>query len=179
MRFERVHSPDFCDCDPGEHDDHRHLKRKLEQISNEDPPQTTNKSVQTGERNKDEDADGQGGLLGITQGEMKTCELEHAALCNHWTEEHRDDADHRFCDPSQNEAVHKQSEIDGLKSAKECGRFSAVADFTKLNVGKNFSSPPVARKEEDGKLAAEAEPQPDQIAGNPLPANDSEMDRAG
>src|SRR2546429_9462478 len=107
MRFESVHSPDLCHRNPGEHDDHRHFKRKLEEISDEDSPQPTNESVKTGEWNKDEDADGQRCLLGITQSEMKSRELEHAALGNHRTEEHRNDTDHGLGDPSQDEAVHE------------------------------------------------------------------------
>src|SRR6266545_3127028 len=171
MCFESVHSPDLCHSNPGENDNHGHLECKLKEVGDQHSPKPTNKGVKPGERNKDEDADGQCCLLGITQSEMEPRELEHPALSNHRTEQYRNDTDHRLCDPSQNKAVHEQSEIDRLESAKECGRFSAVANLAKLHVGENFCPAPIARKEKDRQHAADAESPPDPIACNSLSGN--------
>ncbi len=62
---------DFRDGDPGEHDDHAHFEDELEKIGDEHTPKAANKGVNTGERNQDEDADEQRGVMRFAECVMK------------------------------------------------------------------------------------------------------------
>ena len=99
--------------------------------------------------------------------------MKHAALRNDRPEDDNNNADHRPSDPSQDEAVHEQPEINCLESTKKCSRFSTIADFAELDVSQNFCSPPVTRKKEHRQHAAHAEAPPDPVPGYTLPCDHS------
>ena len=67
-----------------------------------------------------------------------------------------DDAGHGLGDPSEDDAVHQQAEIDGAEAAQECGGASAVTQLGKLHVGEKSAAAPEAREEKDGHHAAES-----------------------
>ena len=98
----------------------------------------------------------------------KNSEIEHASLRNRRPKQHGDNADHRFCNPSQDEAVHEQAEVDGFEAAKKCGRFAAVTNLHKLHVGNNLGPAPIPRKKEHCQHAAYAESPPDPVPGDSL-----------
>ena len=98
-------------------------------------------------------------------------EIEYATLRDRRAQQHRDDAHHGLGDPSEDEAVHEQAEVDGLESPKKCSRTSAIADFDELHVGQDCRAPPVAGEEEDRHHAADAERPPDPVSGDSLLGN--------
>ena len=98
---------------------------------------------------------------------------ENAALGDHGSERHSDDVDHGARDPAEDEAVHEQTEIDGFKSAEEGGGLAGIANLDEFDVGENFGTAPVAREEENGGHAGEAQAPPDPVAGDTLGGDES------
>src|SRR5262249_22739702 len=93
-------------------------------------------------------------------------ELEDLSLRDQRAQQDGDDADHGLGHPSQDEAVHKQPEINRLEAAEEPGRHSPLSNLDELHVGENFGTTPVAGKEEYGQHPAHAESPP-----NPIPCD--------
>ena len=167
-----MHPADLRHRYPSEHNDHDHLQRKLKKVSDQHAPQPADECVNPGEWDQHENANRQRGVVGIAKRVMpEESQADTAAFGDHRAQNYGDDADHGSRHPSQDEAVHKQSEIDGFKSAQESGRLAAIADFAELHVGENFGAPPVAREKENRQHAAHAEAPPDPVSGNPLPRN--------
>ena len=70
--LQRLDAADLRDRDPGQHDDHRHLQGKLEQVRDQHAPQSADKCVESGEGNQHEHADDQRGLPRIAQRVVQT-----------------------------------------------------------------------------------------------------------
>jgi len=56
---------DFRDGDPSEDDDHAHFQNELKKVGDEYAPEATDEGVNAGERNQDEDADQESGVVRI------------------------------------------------------------------------------------------------------------------
>ena len=57
LNLQRLHPADLGHGNPGQHDDHGHLQRKLKQVGDQHSPESADECVNTGEGNQDEDAD--------------------------------------------------------------------------------------------------------------------------
>ncbi len=79
-----------------------------------------------------------------------------------------DDAGHGLGDPSENDAIHQQAEIDGAEAAQEGGGLAAVTDLGKLHVGEQSAAPPEAGEEEDGHHAGEQRSPPEPVSADAL-----------
>ena len=58
-RQQRIHAAGSGNRVPGHSDDDRHLERELEQVGPEHAPQSTQRDIETGEWNQEQNADGQ------------------------------------------------------------------------------------------------------------------------
>src|SRR5208282_2246415 len=83
-------------------------------------------------------------------------DAQDTALGDGIAKEDSGDANHRFDDPAENEAVHEGAEIDGAETAEEGGGLALVAKLDEFDVGEDFGAAPVAREEKDGHHAAKA-----------------------
>jgi hypothetical protein len=169
LDFEQGHAADFYYGDPGEDDDHGHFQGELEEVSDEDAPQAADECVNSCERDKEQDADEQGSVFGCAEGisgEVVAAEAngEDAALCDGVAEEDCRDADHRFDDPTEDEAVHEGAKVDCAETAEEGGGFALVAELDEFDVGEDFGAAPVAREEKDGHHAAKTLGPPEPVA---------------
>ena len=72
------------------------------------------------------------------------------------------DLDHRQVDPSEDDAVDGDAEVEGAEAAQEGGGFAGIADLGEFDVGHDAGAAPQAGVEEDGEHAAgdEIPPQP-------------------
>src|SRR5581483_3988587 len=138
---------------------------KLKKVCNQNAPKAADKCVKTSEGNKNKDADGQRGMSRITQRVVQqnmsaNTKLQNASLGNHRPQYDGDNVHHRPRHPSQDEAVHQQSEVNSFEAAQKRSRFAAIANFNQLYIRQNLRPPPIARKEEDGRHAAQAQAPP-------------------
>src|SRR4029077_7219597 len=178
LDLEKGHAADFCDGNPGEHDDHGHFQGELKEVSDKNSPEAADEGINSGERDEEQDANQQGGMRRRAESVMQEPmaaerELEHTAFCDGVAEKDGGDADHGFDDPAENEAVHQGAEIDGAKAAKKGGRFSLVAELDKFHVGEDFGAATITREEEDGHHAAEALRPPEPVAGNAVACDEA------
>ncbi len=173
LQPERLHASDSAHRHPRQDDDHRHLQHKLKQVGHQHAPQTANRRINSGEGNEHKNTDQKRRVLRSSEGIVRKSvtaghDLEHFTLGHDRPQQHGDDADHGVGDPSQNQAVHDQPQINGLETSQESRGPAAIADFSQLHIGKHLRASPVAGKEKHGEHAAEAEAPPDPVPGNAL-----------
>ena len=175
LHLQGVHTPDFFDRHPGQHDDHGHLQDELEKVGNQNAPQASDEGVQPGERDQNQHADHESGVTRIPQGVLERMSadrhLQHASLLDDGTEQNRDNAHHRLRHPPQDEAVHEEAQVHRFEPTQKRGRLPAVSDLDELHVGQDLGAPPVTGEEEDGQHSSHTGTPPDPIAGNSLPGD--------
>src|SRR5690242_12952215 len=71
LDFENRHASDFCDGNPGEHDDHGHFQSELEKVGDENSPEAADEGVDSCERNEKENANEQCSVLRRAERVMK------------------------------------------------------------------------------------------------------------
>src|SRR5438046_1045021 len=108
---------------------------------------------------------------GLKQGMAADGDLNYASFFNQGPQKDSDDTDHGIGDPTQNQAVHEQSQVSGFESAQKRSRLAAIPDLSELDIGKNLGAAPVARKKEDRHHAADAEAPPQPVSGDALRGN--------
>ena len=178
LGFEGSHTADFFDGDPGKHDDHGHFEDELEEVGDQDTPQATNKGIDAGERDQEQDADEQARVGGLAEGVGEKimaadADLQDAALGNGVAEQYGGDADHGFDDPTEDEAVHQAAKVDGAEAAEEGGGFAFIAELNEFDIGEDAGTAPVTREEEDGHHAGETLGPPDPVAGDAVAGDDA------
>ena len=88
-----------------------------------------------------------------------------------------DDAGHGLGDPSEDDAVHEQAEIDGAEAAQKGRGLAAVTDLGELHVGEQSAAPPEAGEEEDGHHAGEQRAPPEPVSADALGVDESGDDQ--
>ena len=128
LRLERAHSAYSAYREDGQHDDHSHLHDELEQVGDEDAPQTGERGD---ERREHDDSDYQHQRPWLA-------DPQHQHQYFHHGEIH----------PAEDNAVNGNAEVQRPKPAQERRRFAAVADLGEFDIGHNAGAPPQARIEE-------------------------------
>ena len=153
----------------GDGDDNGHFEDELEEVGPEDSPEAAERDVEAGEGDEKKNTDGQRRTIGASpdpaeRGDPSAYREQQRGA----TESDSDNAGHGLGDPSEDDAVHEQAEVDGAEAAQEGGRFAAITDLGKLYVGEQSAAPPETGEEEDGHHAGEQRSPPEPVSADAL-----------
>jgi hypothetical protein len=151
--LQRADSAHFLHGEPREQDDGRHLDDELHEVGPENRPHARGRRI----AHRDDEAEPDGPQRLDAERDLK-------------------DLDHRERDPTEDDQVDRQREVQRAEAAQERGGPAAVTDLGELHVGHHLRAPPEPRVEEHRQRAAHDEVPPEPVAGDSVRGDEAGHD---